>query len=233
MQNFTSKLILTIAIVLFSNYNISAQSKAELLRQIATEKSTTNWIELKANTNLKANELITSHKKALGLGDDDDLQFLKSKIDNQGNEHKRFQQFHNGLAVEGAVFVVHEKNGRAEKANGHLSENIDINVIPSLNEIEALEQALFYIDATAYAWESESMERALQTYKADAEASFYPTAELVVLSPDFSPELADYQLAYKFDIYTNEPHERWHIYIDAHNGDEVLRISQICSFIVT
>ena len=172
MQNFTSKLILTIAIVLFSNYNISAQSKAELLRQIATEKSTTNWIELKANTNLKANELITSHKKALGLGDDDDLQFLKSKIDNQGNEHKRFQQFHNGLAVEGAVFVVHEKNGRAEKANGHLSENIDINVIPSLNEIEALEQALFYIDATAYAWESESMERALQIYKNDAEASF-------------------------------------------------------------
>lgn len=229
MHNFTSKLILTIAIILLGNYYVSAQSKAELLRQIATEKSTTNWLELKATTNLKANELIVAHKKALGLGNDDDLQLLKSKIDNQGREHKRFQQFYAGVEVEGAVFVVHEKNGRAEKANGHLSENIEIDVIPSLNEIEALDQALFHIDATAYAWQSESMERALQIYKNDAEVSFYPTAKLVVLSPDFSPELTDYQLAYKFDIYANEPHERWHIYIDAHNGDEILRISQICS----
>ena len=74
------------------------------------------------------------------------------------------------LTPPGTKIVVHEKNGRAEKANGHLSENIEIDVIPTLNEIEALEQALFHIDATAYAWESESMERALQIYKNDAEA---------------------------------------------------------------
>ena len=73
------------------------------------------------------------------------------------------------------------------------------------------------------------MERAVKAYKNDEETSFYPNPELVLLSPDFSPQLIDYQLVYKLDIYASKPHERWHIYIDAHTGDEVFRISQICS----
>ena len=209
--------------------NLLAQKKTDVLQQIATEKSTTNWLELKKTTNLKASQLTNEYKTAFGLTDDDDLQFLKSKTDNLGYTHQRFQQFHAGVVVEGAVLVVHEKDGRVEKANGHLSENIDINVIPTLNEIEAIEQALFHIDATTYAWENEDMERAVKAYKNDEETSFYPNPELVLLSPDFSPQLIDYQLVYKLDIYASKPHERWHIYIDAHTGDEVFRISQICS----
>lgn len=146
--------------------------------------------------------------------------------DVRGGNHYFFQQTLDEIPVEGTKLLVHERNQFVQSWNGHFIKNLTISTIPTLSEQTTLKKVLKYVDAKRYAWQDCDFEAAIQTQQRDSKASFYPKGELVIFSPQYSINAADYKLCYKFDVYAAEPIERNYIYIDAHTGEIVGKIER-------
>ena len=97
--------------------------------------------------------------------------------------------------------------------SGDFERIAGLNTTPSLSNKAALARALASVGARTYMWQSS---------EANA-ASYRPTGELVVVRDarvsDVSGPLV---LAWKFNIYAQQPISRAYVYVDAHTGDVVL-----------
>ena len=84
--------------------------------------------------------ILTSHFDAVG---DEEMEFLRSRTDAQGNVHVRFQQTYNGLPVAGAQMVLHaDAEGRVYAVNGEFVPGRDLPFSPALDAEDALDVAL-------------------------------------------------------------------------------------------
>jgi len=103
--------------------------------------------------------------------------------------------------------------------------NDALNISPSLTEAQALQVALDHIAAERYKWQSAQNEAWLKVEQADSEATFYPKGELVIVENYRHSHERDEHLhptlAYKFDIYAEQPLSRDYVYVDAHTGKVV------------
>ncbi len=186
----------------------------------------TNWLTLKAADQAPASDLATN-KAALYLDTDDELTLFSTQDDALGYRHYRYQQTYKGIPVEGAIYLMHEKNNRVQHANGKLVHDLDLSTSPALSEVSALQAALTHINATLYAWNDPTHEQSLKQVKNRTDATFYPSGELVILDPDFQQKAANHRLAYKFDIYAVEPLTRQVVYVDAMNGTVLKTLEKI------
>ncbi len=186
----------------------------------------TNWLTLKAADQAPASNLATN-KAALYLDTDDELTLFSTNDDALGYRHYRYQQSYKGIPVEGAIYLMHEKNNRVQHANGKLVHDLDLSTSPALSEASALQAALAHVDATLYAWDEPTHERSLKEVKKRTDATFYPSGDLVILDPDFKQKAANHRLAYKFDIYAVEPLTRQVVYVDAINGTVLKTLEKI------
>ncbi|MCI1186962.1 M4 family metallopeptidase [Hymenobacter sp. DH14] len=161
-------------------------------------------------------------RQELGLRPTDDLRPLRTETDERGDVHERFQQYFKGVKVEHGQYTVH-------RAAGVLSGEFKpvpatLGTKPALSEAAALRAALHTIGARRYMWDDAAAEAGLRRLSQDAKATYRPSGELVVV--------ADYRqggatgplvLAWKFNIYAQEPLSRAYVYVDAHTGAVVLQ----------
>ena len=82
-----------------------------------SQKRNTDWITFKAAEQISAQQL-AQNKSLLQLEANDKLQLLKTEKDQLGFHHHRYQQTYKGIPVEGAIYLMHEKNDRVKHANG-------------------------------------------------------------------------------------------------------------------
>ena len=174
-----------------------------------------------------ADALVENRKTDWGLSEKDALVRNETmpKTDKLGFKHFRYEQMHNGVKVENAVWLVHEKDGLAKMANGNIVKNLNVETTASLSEEEALQYALNSVNAEVWAWEDDNF-----SAMAESEAGFYPQGELVLVSPDMEKGNASaesYRLAYKFDVFAVSPLSRHYIYVDAQNGNIVTSLNRI------
>ncbi|TNE49423.1 MAG: peptidase M4 family protein, partial [Bacteroidetes bacterium] len=149
----------------------------------------------------------------------DELRTMDVKTDELGFKHEKFQQFFQGVKVEGANYTIHSQNGTVTLMMGDYFNITDLDVTPSLSEQAAFNAALAHVNARQYAWEA--------SVKAGYPDYAKPSGELVVY-PDPERRTAP-RLAYKFDIYAADPVYRAYVFIDAHTGayiTEHLRIHE-------
>ncbi len=158
----------------------------------------------------------------LPMSDDDKYVQLKSKKDALGQEHIRYQQYHNGLKVAFGTYIVHGDAQSITAMNGHFIPVQGLVTTPSLSEKEALKSALTFINASKYAWEDAQEETLLKQFSGDKASSHYPKGELLICE-DFESGSKTPRLAYKFDVYAMEPFSKNDIYIDALNGELLLK----------
>lgn len=214
------------------NYSSSAQNKNSInkLKKMATSESTLNWIEL--NQPLNKTSFLENAKDVFDLDDKTVLKATSSTIDNMGWKHHRIQQFYNDIPIEGAAYILHEKDGLIQKANGDIATNINKNKTAQITAKDAVSKLLGKVNAKKYAWEEGSYESMIKHQKKDEEASFFPTAELVYYNADFHNKNSQFELCYKIDVYTIEPFERFWYYVDVEDGeiiDKVTRLMSNCS----
>lgn len=196
---------------------------------VFSQTNKSHWVEFSHHTRLTADQVALTQKQQLGLRLEEALLKKSSETDQIGGTHHRYQQTYKDIPIEGAIYLIHEKQGLARRANGHLVRGILADATPNLTEEEALAMALASVNAQQYAWQSEATENTMKAVKGDPNASFYPQAELVWVAPYFfeNAEVADYRLAYKFDIYAIRPHQRKYVYIDAKMGNIITKISRL------
>ncbi len=94
-----------------------------------------------------------------------------------------------------------------------------MNVVPSISEAMALQNALDHLGAIEYTWENEGWELDLQEDQEDPNATYFPTGELHITNLiDEGILQENYKLAWRFDIMAIEPTLHVAVYIDAHTG---------------
>ncbi len=180
----------------------------------------------KANEQISADKLATN-KTALSLDINDDLTLCTTKDDALGYRHYRYQQTYKDIPIEGAIYLMHEKNNRVKHANGQLIRRLNLSTTPTINQATALQAALAHINATRYAWNDPAHEQSIKYIKKNSNASFYPSGELIIIDPTFKQKTANYRLAYKFNIYAIQPHTRQIVYVDAINGNILKTLEKI------
>lgn len=171
-------------------------------------------------------ELFTTYKNSTGLALNDSMHLVEEWTDSIGCFHHRYyQQYHNGLLVEGAEYREHFNDDYVILSNGWVAENMTLEADTPFSSYEALELALSSVNAEMYAWEDTST-----IYDDDSNivaVDYYPKGELVyALLDDDTVEQSKYKLAWKFEILTLSPHDSRLVYIDAQTGEVLKNYSQ-------
>jgi len=199
--------------ILNAQISSSLKSNNEWMKfEFSEQKSTLNLVQDKALLNLSLN---------------DKLRPVSIETDNLSYTHSKFQQCYKDVPIEGAIYIMHERNNKVNTANGKLVRDLNLNTVPAINETEALKYALQYIDATLYAWNDPTHEELKAQLENRPNATFYPSGELVIIDPEFGIKADQYHLAYKFDIYAVQPLTRSLVYVDAETGEVLTTIEKI------
>lgn len=151
------------------------------------------------------------------------IEDAKSIVLDKQLESKKYQQFYKGIKVEFGIQNSVSENENLKTINGKYVEIQNIEIKPKLTEREALNFALKAVGAKEYMWEKKENEEFLKKEQNDNSATFYPNAEIVIIEKDLFGEKPTPTLAFKFNIYASSPLSRDYIYIDANNGEVILK----------
>jgi len=142
------------------------------------------------------------------------FQLLQKETDNIGFVHYRYIQLFKGTPIKGTMLIAHTKNGMVHSFNGETTTEINAISETSISSEAALNLAMKFVGATTYKWQLADEEAYIKKEQNDPKASFYPTAEKFIVDAGKS----NYRLAYRFDIYAQEPVSRKYVFIDAQTG---------------
>lgn len=139
-------------------------------------------------------------KNQFNLNEDYTFEKINDKADDLGFSHSSYKQFYRGVLLNESLILVHSKNGEVKSINGHVANNVEVNISPSITEAEALLKAKTELNATNLLNE-------------------YPTELVITKYKDA------YQLAYKVRIDATNPMRMFNVFVDANNGNITNKIS--------
>ncbi|MCP9235688.1 M4 family metallopeptidase [Lewinella sp. JB7] len=150
--------------------------------------------------------------------------------DKSGLRVERYRQYYRGVKVEhGRYNAVYNADGLQLVSSEHYDIAPSVAVTPSLTREQALQRALDFVGARQYAWEFIREHYVRLAWSAEFLAhvereleAVRPGGELVIVD-DYDTEETDPDLAWKFNIYANDPLSRAWIYVNAHTGKVMLR----------
>lgn len=194
------------------------------LDQIAQPNSEPGWIYLRRELALDGKHLFRNYPKAFSLGKEDEMRLVKVQTDGRGYTHYRFQQYYNGIRVDGGDYIVHvDREGKAYCANGTIVSGLDLITVPVLSETMALRPVKKQVDFTAGLWHNEAEEKRLKEREVNPNASFYPRGELIITRKDKTRGFVadNMALGWRFDVFmdhfkASQPSQR--LIIDAQTG---------------
>ena len=222
MKNFTKLLTLALFFVCFTTI---AQQK-DTLKIKRNNKGNITFVRFTPRNERTMANGKTFLKEVLKLEQKEDFRLQKENTDKYGITHQRYQQYYNGIKVEGAEYLVHGKNRMIETINGNYSKVVIQSTSPQLMEQQALEKALVYVGAEIYKWENEGMEQFIKKNTGNPDTTYYPKGELIIIK-DAMKDKGTLKLAWKFTISSLSPNNEQLIYIDALTGDVIGEVSLI------
>ncbi|OOV19543.1 hypothetical protein BXU10_07795 [Flavobacterium sp. LM4] len=181
-----------------------------------------NFKETKINADDKSVNAFLKKQFESKTDDDFVLDSKNTRIENK-LESKKYKQYYKGLKVEFGIQNVVSENGVVKTANGRYVDVKNLETKAKLSEKEALTYAIKNIDAKEYMWESKENEDFFKKEQNDPSATYYPKGELIIVEKDLFGENPIPTLAYKFNIYASNPVSRDYVYVDANNGEILLK----------
>ncbi len=183
------------------------------------------FLKFKNEQNYRLSQVNDIFEIHLNLKQNESFVLQKDELDRIGIQHQKFQQYYKGIKVEYGTYTLHAKNGRVAMMTGEFKKIDELDINPVLTENAALQQALEYVGADSYMWQSLDNEAWLKNEQNNNAASFYPEGEIIIIENyNNRNDRKNYRkpvLAYKFDIYAEQPKSRDYIYVDANTGEIV------------
>ncbi len=166
-------------------------------------------------------------KKAVdfSLAKDSKMELSKTEFGFNGFEHLKYQQYHQGIPVFGATYVLHSKDGIVQNSNGYFRPNIETATTPNLSAEQALEIAIHEMAATSYIWEKEAPSKLSSMHKK-------PIPQLILIDPAYPKVSEETVLAYKIDLYSWVPLDKQQYFINAHNGQVITQLPLLAAHAV-
>ncbi len=229
------KKIVIIFLLIFTFINISFSqiyygNDAENLFQgsqivkIKEGNSLPEYIKFRAGSEIIFNKFESWLFKSFNFSDEIEIQYLNTEIDNLGFTHYRCKLKFNNIPIRNSMFIIHVKNNKVYALNGTFFSNIKPTNTISLSESQALSIALSSVNAEKYKWEMPEEEIFIKEFEDNPNATFYPKGEIEILTDKNS---GSHRYSYKFDIYADKPLSRSDIYVDASNGNILLKNDKI------
>ncbi len=203
----------------------SAQDGRVARRELGTDGQPT-LIQLSAagRASARATDGALVIRQQLALGTDDQLRPARTETDQLGFSHQKFEQYYKGVRVEHAAYTAHSRGGQIETLSGDYEKVGTVSVTPALDADAALAKALAFVGAKKYMWQDAREEAGLRARTSDAAATYKPEGELVLVRDSRKdPENGPLVLAWKFNVYAQQPVSRAYIYVDAQSGEVVLQ----------
>ena len=159
-----------------------------------------------------------SLESEIGITSDDEFKLQSVSEGLNGFSHYRYNQYHKGIRIFGAGYVIHESAGSVRSANGKILPQIDIDIKPSLTPVQAITYAQNDMQAAIYAWEIH--------YPINVNKKKRPQPELVIVDKSVTSFTGLYKLAYAFDLHSERPFKAYTYLIDAHTGEVIKKINK-------
>jgi bacillolysin len=147
--------------------------------------------------------------------------------DAQGMLHTRLQALHDGIPVEGAILVLHTREGRLHAVNGKFPLLGDLEGRQVWPESSARQTAIATIGARTYMWELPGADALLRRHAGNPKATFSPVGNLCYVAPASGFYSSKHRLAWKFDLYAAAPHSHDEVYVDAETGKVLWRHNRL------
>ena len=222
------KLFLGFYLVLVLSFSLVAQEQFKTNGNQYFYENNSGWFHVNEGQELAVEQLMEDYQTELGLTPKDEMRLFKSETDEIGIEHKKFQQYHLNIPVDGAIFLSHEKDGKLKSFNGRWSNGMDEVVKTTISPEMAVARALEYFPAQKYYWEDEGAEQMLCAISNCSKETFFPDPQLVWFNPDDILSCTGMQLCYKMDIQASKPLFWEQVYIDASTGELVEHYHFLC-----
>ncbi len=171
---------------------------------------------------LTPGSFFTTHRSNTGLGDLDSMleviTWKDSLLEDEDSPapdlyHTLYQQYYNGLKVEGAEYTLHHDGEEIWISSGFIAEGLLLSVTPQISESVALSQAISHLGFETWIWDSIETE--------------YPDGELLIIFVADSNGNESFKLAWKFTIVALSELYNSTIYIDATTGGVCKKLSNI------
>ena len=160
--------------------------------------------------------------KTLGLNDNSALILKNTQKDKLGMTHYRFYQTYMGIPVNRSMYVISVKDGKIVSLTGSVitdfSADMSSKTITKIDAAQAIANAISHVGATTYVWQVPALEKNLKTITKNASASYYPVAEKCWYYTGGQVDPENLKLAYKIDVYAEEPYSRAYYFVDARTG---------------
>ncbi|RPD49518.1 T9SS C-terminal target domain-containing protein [Hymenobacter sediminis] len=203
-----------------------AQDLSRVQSRALNDNGTPYLVQFRAGKAYKFSEAGKALREQLQLSSDDQMVPTKTASDNLGYVHEKYQQFYKGIRVEHADYTVHARQGDVTGISGQFERLLALSTTPSLSAEAALERALAFVGAKKYMWEDAREEAGLKAELSNPAATYKPQGELVIVRNmrSTTPQKAGKPtLAWKFNVYAQQPLSRAYIYVDATSGEVVLQ----------
>ncbi|TGD81784.1 M4 family metallopeptidase [Hymenobacter wooponensis] len=218
------------ALLLLGGLAVSSAHAQDLSRVQSKElndNGTPFLVEFKAQSGAyKLSQADQVLKEQLQLTSEDQLLRAKTDIDELGYVHEKYNQYYKGIKVEQASYTVHARQNDVASISGQFERIKGLNTTPSLNAQAALQRAMAFVGAQKYMWQDAREEAGLKILENNDNATYLPKGELVIVRNSRTADQAlagKPTLAWKFNIYAQQPVSRAYIYVDAHSGEVVLQ----------
>jgi Zn-dependent metalloprotease len=231
-QSIMKNKSLLLLIQIFLTMEIIGQSNNTNFQNIAKEGSTLDWLYFKnptSSSEVSPIDYLASIKSGLSLGTGDSFILEKTTTDELGIKHHRFNQFYNGIKVEGCDYILHEVEGNYTYANGKLGVGINKNINTTISIDVARDNALQHIGSNVWGWEVYEVDT---IYLDSTSSNFildttgthgpYPNGNLIIehIQNNNSYADSDFRLSYRFDISSYSPELRSDkVYVNPSTGE--------------
>ncbi|MBV9960688.1 MAG: M4 family metallopeptidase [Parafilimonas sp.] len=174
---------------------------------------------------------VANAAKIFGLNAQSSLVLKSSETDKLGIVHYRFYQTYMGVPVNRSMYVVNVKDGRLVSATGSIitdfSSDMAARNTEKLDAKQAVLNAINHVGASVYVWQIPGMEKSLKAQLKNAFATYYPVAEKCWYYPGDEIDPDNLTLAYRVDVYAEQPYSRAYYFVDASTGKIIGREDRI------
>ncbi len=202
-------------------------SKSDMIRY-KKGSNDPNYIHFNNTNDQEVSEVFLLNVTSL-KSSENNFKKISSDKDPFGYTHCTYQHVYKDIPVQYSLYKTHSRNNILVSVSGNIFGNLSLNTIPSITKETAIENAKKFVSANIYKWELESEEKFIKWRKADNNATYYPSPELVIAPINGQFEAEKFRLCWKMEIYAHEPMSKQTIYIDAVSGEIVWTENEICT----
>src|SRR5690349_8493103 len=177
MKFFTTALLLASLSSIALSANAQNNDTLEIKRNA---KGNVTFARFSPSMNAKIREGDEFLHVVLRTKTNDELRLNKDTVDKLGMTHRIYQQYYKGVKVENGEFLIHGKNLIIETINGDFQEVNLSSVVPQINEQQALNTALNFVNAQKYKWQDEKLEMFIKQHTGNPNATYHPVGKIVI-----------------------------------------------------